>query len=86
MYHELAELLEQALAEQGYEYSIRTMRLPKWMIKFGAFFSNELGSVAFLCDEPPRTLLNQKSRQELGIEYKRSVKELVLATAESMIN
>ena len=78
-------MLEEALIEHGYNYSIRTLGLARWMVKFGSFFSNELSSVLFLIDEPIRVMINTQSRNILGIQYKRTAKELVFAAAESMI-
>ena len=66
-YVELARMLEEALIEHGYNYSIRTLGLARWMVKFGSFFSNELSSVLFLIDEPIRVMINTQSRDILGI-------------------
>jgi len=84
-YVELARSLEQALASNGYDYSIRTLSLPRWMVRFGAVFSSELENILFLIDEPARTYNNQKSRQILGIGYERDLKSIMLAAAESLI-
>lgn len=61
------------------------MTLPKWMVRLGGKFSEELSNIIFLLDEPERTMGNDRSREILGIEYKRDCKDLLLAAAESMI-
>lgn len=61
-YVELALMLEKSLKETPYDYSIRTMTLPKWMVKIGGVFSNDLESICFLIDEPPRVMINERSR------------------------
>lgn len=55
---DLARWLEQGLNDAGYDYSIRTMALSRWMVKLGAFFSSDLENVLFLTDEPVRTYKN----------------------------
>lgn len=82
---DLARWLEQTLDDAGYNYSIRTMSLSRWMVKLGAFFSSDLSNVLFLTDEPERTYINTRSRELLGIEYRRTPQELVFAAADSMI-
>ena len=71
-YPELAAWLDAGLKQRGYNYSIATRQIPGWAIRFGAFFSNDLDSLKFMLNEPPRIFNNNRSREILGLEYKKT--------------
>ena len=54
-------------------------------LKFASYFSSEVAFILPLCNKPSKVFKNDRSREILGIEYKRSEKELLLETCESMM-
>jgi hypothetical protein len=81
----LAETLYTVLRENGYNYEFSRREIPRWMLWIGAVFSRDLESIYPHSGKPAWTFDNSKSRNVLGIEYKRSLRELLLETAESLI-
>lgn len=82
---DLAHALNEVLNENGYAFEIKRRLAPAWSIKFLAFFSRDLAGLAPMVDQPVKTMVNTRSRELLGIEYKRTIKELMLESAESMM-
>ena len=55
------------------------------MLKVGSWFSRDLETIYPQSGKPLMSFNNSRSRQILGIEYKRSNKELLLESAESLM-
>lgn len=49
---ELAEMLEEGLKNTEYDYSIRTMSLPKWVLKLGGIFGDDPNDTFYYFDAP----------------------------------
>jgi hypothetical protein len=54
-------------------------------LKFASYFSSEIAFILPMCNKPSRVYKNDRSREILGIEYKRTEKELLLETCVSMM-
>lgn len=82
---EVADLLFEALEENGYNYPMTRRAVGFCTLKFASYFSAEIAFILPMCNKPAVTMINKQSRELLSIEYKRSIKELVLETTESMM-
>ncbi len=78
-------MLSDALDEKGYDYRMNPKAVGYCTLKFASYFSAEVAFIRPFCNRPADTLINTRSREVLGIEYARPVKECLLELAESLM-
>lgn len=82
---DLGNMLFEGLAQKGYNYPMVRRQSGYCTMKFASYFSSEAAFILPMCNKPARTFHNERSREVLGIEYKRDVAELLIETAESLM-
>ena len=82
---DLGNMLFEGLAQKSYNYPMVRRQSGYCTMKFASYFSSEAAFILPMCNKPARTFHNERSREVLGIEYKRDVAELLIETAESLM-
>ena len=70
----LADNLSDALEEKGYQIQINRKATAYCFMKFFSYFSQDAADVLPHIGKPPKIFDNKRSREILGIEYKRTTK------------
>lgn len=82
---ELADIIYAKLQEEGYNYPMKRQAIAHCNLKFFSYFSSEAASILPFCNKPAKTLVNDRSKEILGIEYKNDAKELLWQTAQHLM-
>ena len=82
---EIADQLQEGLVEAGYDYNIKRRGIGYCTLKFASYFSSDAAALLPFLNRPRLEHLNKKSRDMLGIEYKRSTKECLKQAGLSLI-
>jgi nucleoside-diphosphate-sugar epimerase len=82
---ELGTILDQSLKASGYNYNISLRTVSNWVLGIASLFSSEASSTLPFVKRPQHRFNNTRSKEVLGIEYRRTPKELVIETALTLI-
>ena len=81
----LADKLAEGLEERGWKITINRVGVAYCYLKFYGYFSSEVASLLPNVGKPPKIYNTKASRSILGIEYKRTSKEMLVECGESQI-
>ena len=81
----VADTLQEVLDKNGYDYKLKRSTISTCCLSFLSWFSQEAADAVTLIKLPERHMTNKQSRELLGIEYKRTTEEMLLAAAESLM-
>lgn len=69
---DLANVVYDDLRNKGYNYPMYRKAVGYCSLKFASYFSSDAASILPLCNKPSNVYINDRSRQILGIEYKKT--------------